>query len=438
MIPGRRAPGGGFVGPAGGRRAGRSVAWALDVAPKARPSLPASGLGRGWEPTILVGLVGALFLFGLLTLHSASSVMAQQADLPHYHYVARQGFGFAIGVAVMLVCARIPTEWWRRFAPHMMLGSAALLVVVILPFTHAIAPEVNGARRWLRVGVNLQPSDPAKLAVVVWTAALLVRKREQLGSLRRGLAPFLVGWACILLPVALEPDFSTACLIAACGAIMVFVGGARIGHFILLGLILLPLAAPLLVSGYRAARWESLLLDPGAPAAGSAFQSYQSLVAIGSGGVTGVGFGEGRQKFGFLPEAHNDFIFAMIGEEWGFAGTLVVILCFLILVFTGFRVARQARDQFGEMLATGIASLIGLQAFLHIGVGLGVFPATGLSLPFISFGRTNLVVMLAAVGILLAVAREARRDDSDRLGPGALAARGQNPPGIRVMEGGRE
>ena len=414
MSRGRGVLRGGLGAPARGRRARRPVAWAPDVAPKTRPSLPASGLGHDWEPTIIIGLVGVLFLFGLLTLHGASSVMAQQADLPHYHYVARQAMGLAIGVAAMLVCACVPTEWWRRFAPHMMLGSAALLVVVILPFTHAIAPEVNGARRWLRVGVTLQPSDLAKLAVVVWTAALLVRKREHLRNLRRGLAPFLLGWACILLPIALEPDYSTACLIAATGLLIVFVGGARVGHFIFLGLVLLPLAAPLLVSGYRAARWESLLLDPGAPATGSAFQSYQSLVAIGSGGVTGVGFGEGRQKFGFLPEAHNDFIFAMIGEEWGFAGTLVVILCFLTLVFMGFRVARHARSLFSELLAVGIASLIGLQAFIHIGVSLGVVPATGLSLPFISFGRTNLVVMLAAVGILLAIAREARPDDPER------------------------
>ena len=401
------------------------MAWTLDVAPKTRPSLPVSGLDRGWEPAVIVGLVGVLLLFGLLTLHSASSAMAQRAELPHYHYVMRQAVGLGLGISVMLFCARVPTEWWRRFAPHMMLVSVALLVLVILPFTHAIAPEVNGARRWLRMGLTLQPSDVAKLAVVVWTASLLVRKREHMRSLGRGLAPFLVGWACILLPIALEPDFSTACLIAASGAAVVFVGGARVGHFVLLGLILLPLAAPLLVSGYRAARWESLLLDPGGPASGSAFQSYQSLVAIGSGGVTGVGFGGGRQKFGFLPEAHNDFIFAMIGEEWGFAGALVVILCFLALVFMGFRIARQARDLFGEMLAVGIASLIGLQAFLHIGVGLGVFPATGLSLPFISFGRTNLVVMLAAVGMLLAIAREASAEDRD------LAARGRDPLGRR-------
>ena len=389
------------------RRSGRSLAWAVDVAPKTRASLPASGLGYGWESTIIVVLIGGLLLFGLLTLHSASSVMAQRVDLPHYHYVARQATGAAIGLLAMFVCARVPTEYWQRFAPHLMLGSLALLIVVILPFTHAIAPEVNGARRWLRVGVTVQPSDLAKLAVVVWTASMLVRKRDYLRNLRRGLAPFLVGWALVLVPIVLEPDLSTACLIAATGVIVVFVGGARIGHFVFLGLLLVPLVGSLLVSGYRGARWNSLLLNPGTAADGSAFQTYQSLVAIGSGGVTGVGFGEGRQKFGFLPEVHNDFIFAMIGEEWGFAGAVAVILCFLALIVVGFRIARQARDLFCQLLAVGIVSLIGLQAFLHIGVGLGVFPATGLSLPFISFGRTNLVVMLAAVGMLLAVAREA-------------------------------
>ncbi len=386
---------------------GRSLAWALDVAPKSRFSLPAAGLGHGWEPMIVVALIGALLLFGLLTLHSASSVMAQRVDLPHYHYVGRQATGALIGLLAMFVCARIPTEYWQRFAPHLMLGSLVLLIVVILPFTHAIAPEVNGARRWLRVGVTVQPSDLAKLAVVTWTAAMLVRKREYLRSLRRGLAPFLVGWGLVLPPILLEPDLSTACLIAATGVTMVFVGGARIGHFVFLGLLLIPVAGSVLVSGYRGPRWQSLMLDPGTAADGPVFQTYQSLVALGSGGVTGVGFGEGRQKFGFLPEAHNDFIFAMIGEEWGFAGAVAVILCFLALIVVGFRIARQARNLFSQLLAVGIVSLIGFQAFLHIGVGLGVFPATGLSLPFISFGRTNLVVMLAAVGMLLAVAREA-------------------------------
>ena len=410
--PGRRTP------------AARSVAWKVDVAPKGRSSLPASGLGRGWEPAVVLTMVGALLVFGVLTLHGASAVMAERAGQPHYHYVLRQASGVALGVLAMLICARMPTEWWRRFAPHLMFLSVALLVVVVLPFTHAIAPEINGARRWLRLYVTLQPSDLAKIAVVTWTAAHLVRRPERLRSLRRGLAPFIVAWGCIVLPIALEPDYSTACLIVASCLIVIFVGGARIGHFVFVGLLFAPLAARLLFSGYRGGRWESVFLDPGMTIGASAQQSYQSLVAIGSGGLAGVGFGEGRQKFGFLPEAHNDFIFALIGEEWGFAGSVVVILCFLALVTVGFRVARQAGSRFGELLAVGVSSLIGLQAFLHIGVALGVLPATGLSLPFISFGRTNVVAMLASVGILLAVAREASGGEGDRDAwdePGAAA-----------------
>ena len=399
------------------RRQMRRAAWAFDVARRVPRSLPETGLGSGWEGAMIIVLTVALILFGLVTLHSASSVMARQGDLPHYYYVARQGIGVLIGLGVMFVCAHVPTEWWRRAAHYIMLAAVLLLVIIVLPFTETIAPTINGARRWLRVGVTVQPSDLAKVAVVIWTAALAVRKREYLGSLGKGLAPFLVAWSVVLGLIALEPDVSTAMLVAALGVIIVYVAGARIAHFVFLGLVAAPFIGPMVTSGYRAARWDSLLLNPGGPSSGSAYQSYQSLVGIGSGGVTGVGFGEGQQKFGFLPEAHNDFIFAMIGEEWGLVGTLAVIVCYLALIIIGFRIARRARNLFGELLAVGIASLIGLQAFLHIGVALGVFPATGLSLPFISFGRTNMVAMLAAVGILLAVARETPEGRSGRFAP---------------------
>lgn len=399
------------------RRQLRRGAWAFDVAARVPRSLPDTGLASGWEGTIIIVLTVTLILFGLITLHSASSVMAQQGDLPHYYYVARQGIGVLIGLGVMLVCALVPTEWWRRMAHYILLAAVLLLVIVVLPFTETIAPTINGARRWLRVGITIQPSDLAKVAVVIWTAALAVRKREHFMSLGKGLAPFLVAWSLVLGLIALEPDLSTAMLVAALGVIVVFTAGARISHFVFLGLLAAPFIAPMATAGYRRARWDSLLLSPGGPSDGSAYQSYQSLVAIGSGGVTGVGFGEGRQKFGFLPEAHNDFIFAMIGEEWGLVGTLAVIVCYLALIIIGFRVARRAKNLFGELLAVGIASLIGLQAFLHIGVALGVFPATGLSLPFISFGRTNLVAMLGAVGILLAVARETPEGRRGRVAP---------------------
>ena len=390
-----------------GRRRPQGGSWGRDVAPPPPRSLPDPGVGQGWEASAVLALTALLLLFGLLTLYSASSVMAQRSGLPHYHYVARQGVGVAAGVAVLAGCARVPSCWWRRLATPMMIASGLLLIVLVLPFTESIAPPVNGARRWLRVGVAVQPSDLAKLAVVVWTAAMAVKKQDHFRGLGRGLGPFLVGWSFIAVPIVLEPDFSTACMIVAVGALIVFVAGARLGHFAFLSALLAPLAAATLREGYRGSRWESLFLNPGASPEGSAFQSYQSLVAIGSGGVAGVGFGKSRQKFGFLPEAHNDFIFAMIGEEWGFLGAVAVILAFAALVVVGFRVARRAKDLFSELLAVGVTSLLAVQAFFHVGVGLGVFPATGLSLPFVSYGRTNVIVVLASVGILLAVAREA-------------------------------
>ncbi len=398
----------------------------MDVAPGPVGSLPETGLGRGWESAAIVGITAVLLLFGLLTLYGATSVMAQSGDLLHYHYLTRQGAGVAIGLAAMLLCARIPTEWWQRLAGPMMAVSAILLIVIVLPFTQDIAPVVNGARRWLRIGVTIQPSDLAKLAVVVWTAALAVRKQPQFRSLRRGLAPFLAGWAVILVPVMLEPDFSTACVILAAGLLILFVGGARIGHFCFLALLVLPFAGAMFTKGYRETRWESLFLDPGVVPRGSGFQSYQSLIAMGSGGVAGVGFGKGHQKYGFLPEAHNDYIFAMIGEEWGFVGSVAVILAFVALIFIGFRVARSAKNLFSELLAVGVVSLVALQAFVHVGVALGVLPSTGLSLPFISFGRTNMIVLLAAVGILLAVAREAPEERSSRVGGTRGAAEGRS------------
>ena len=387
-----------------------------DLAPNAA-SFPDTGLGRGWESNAVVMICTFLLLAGLLTLHSGSSVMAERSGFPHYYFVLRQGTGIALGLVAMAVCAKLPTSWWKRLAWPMAAITWVLLIVLILPFTHGIAPETNGARRWLKLGFSIQPSDIAKITMIVWTAALAVRKQGSFRSLRSGVGPFAAVWALLLIPVALEPDFSTTALIGMLGAVILFVAGARLGHFVLMGLCMAPLLVWKLGIGYRADRWDSLLLDPGAAPTGSAFQSYQSLIALGSGGVGGVGFGEGRQKFGFLPEAHNDFIFSMIGEEWGLLGVLFVVASYVALVLVGFRIARRAKDLFGEFLAVGVTSLIALQAFLHMGVGLGVLPPTGLALPLVSYGRSNMLVMMASVGILLAVAREAPEGRSGRPSP---------------------
>lgn len=376
----------------------------LNVAPAGPATLPETGLGLGWEPAALMGVTLLLFAFGLVTLYSASAFLAHRAGVPDHYYVLRQAAGGALGLGAMVVCSRIPYHWWQKLAWPLLAVSWILLMILVIPGTEEIAPRINGARRWLRVGVTIQPSELAKMALIIWTAALAVKKQPHFQSLRKGLLPFLLIWVAVLVPVAAEPDFSTACLMGILVGMVVFVAGGRIAHFGFLGLLLLPLVWAQMGVGFRVARWVSFL-NPEADPSGAGFQIRQSLVAIGSGGLTGVGFGAGRQKFGFLPEPHNDFIFAMIGEEWGLMGVLWVVSLYLTLILIGFRIARRAPDLFGELLAVGFTSFIALHALLHMSVGLGLVPTTGLALPFISYGRSNLLVTFAAVGVLMAIAR---------------------------------
>jgi len=385
-----------------GRRRGAAVR-PVDTAPDP-VSFPDTGLGQGWEGAALLTLTLLLLCFGLVNLYSASSFLAQRQGLPDYHYVLRQVAGAAAGLGALAFCARMPYIWWRVLAWPLIIGVWILLVVTILPGTEAIAPRINGARRWLNVGVSLQPSEFAKLALVVWTATMAVKKREHFRSLSRGLLPFLVVWGAILVPVLLQPDLSTAALAGLLAAMVVFAAGGRVGHFVFLGILLAPVAVKVLGEGFRASRLLAFR-DLEAHASGAGYQVQQSLIALGSGGVAGVGFGEGRQKFGFLPEAHNDFIFAMIGEEWGLLGVLLLVVLYLAIVLVGFRVARKAPDLFGELLAVGFTSLLALHAVLHMAVSMGLVPPTGLPLPLVSYGRSNLIVTLSAVGILISVAR---------------------------------
>jgi cell division protein FtsW len=378
----------------------------LNVAPAGPLALPDTGLGRGWEPGVLMAATLLLFAFGLVTLSSATTFLAHRAGAGAPHYVLQQAAGGALGLAVLVVCSRIPYHWWKHLAWPLLGVTWILLLIVVLPGTEEIAPRVNGARRWLLLpGGRIQPSDLAKMAVIIWTAALAVKKQPYFKSLKRGMMPFLIIWAAVLLPIAAEPDFSTACMVGLLGATVLFAAGGRIAHFLFLGCIFVPVFLSQVGDGFRLSRMR-VFLNPGIDPSGAGFQVRQSLVAIGSGGLLGVGFGEGRQKYGFLPEPHNDFIFAMVGEEWGFLGVVFLVVLYMALILVGFRVARRAPDLFGELLAIGLTSLIALHAILHMGVGLGLVPATGLALPFISYGRSNLVVTMAAVGTLMAIARQ--------------------------------
>ncbi|CAN5318319.1 stage V sporulation protein E [soil metagenome] len=363
---------------------------------------------EAWEGGALLLLTLFAFSFGLLELYSASGFMAQSEGLPSHFYAVRQLSGALAGVVLAAALARRDYHRLQQWAWPLLGAVALMLVIVVLPGTEFIAPRVNGARRWIRLGVSFQPSEFAKVALIVWTAALAVKKQDRLHSFTRGLLPFLLVWLGFVLLVFLQPNMSAALLLVLLAALVLFAGGARIGHFILLGMVAVPLVWRQVQSASY--RWNRIVafLDPTADPEGVSYQIRQALIAVGSGGLHGRGFGQSQQKFGFLPEPHNDFLFAMIGEEWGWLGVVVVLALFAGFAWVGYRIADRAPDQFGCLLALGMTNLLVVSALLHMGVALALLPTTGVSLPFMSYGRSALLVSFAAVGVLLSVARASR------------------------------
>ena len=363
---------------------------------------------EGWEAGALILIVLVALSFGLVELYSASALMAQEDGLPAHYYALRQLIGAGLGLAVLAVVSRVDYRHLKPLAWPALVVVFLMLMVMVIPGTEAIAPRVNGARRWLRIGIALQPSELAKIALMVWTAALAVKKQEKMHSLSKGLVPFLVVWLAITVPILMQPNFSAALLILLLAALVLFAGGARIGHFILLGVVALPLLWHHLTSAPYRMRRIAAFLDPLGDPEGISYQIHQSLIAVGSGGIAGVGFGGSRQKFGFLPEPHNDFLFAMVAEEWGLVGVLFTLALFLGFAVVGYRIARGAPDLFGYLLGIGMTNLIVVSAILHMCVALALLPATGVNLPFMSYGRSGLLSAFIAVGILLSIERRAR------------------------------
>ncbi|HEU4557740.1 MAG TPA: putative lipid II flippase FtsW [Longimicrobium sp.] len=362
-----------------------------------------------WESRALVALTLVAFCFGLIQMYSASAFMARSEGLPGHYYAVKQLFAAGLGAVVAAVLSRIDYRRFRMWAWPMVAVVTILLIVIIIPGTESIAPRINGARRWLNLGISFQPSELAKIAVMLWTAALAVKKADRLHSLRKGLVPFLVVWLPIALLVLLEPNMSAALLIVLLAAMVLFAGGARIGHFIFFGLLAVPvLWQQITHAGYRMQRIAAFL-EPTADTDGKSYQIYQSLIAIGSGGLGGVGIGGSRQKYGFLPEAHNDFLFSMIAEEWGLLGVLLVVGIFAAFMWVGYRIAARAPDRFGYLVAIGMTNMITVSGLLHMGVALSLLPTTGVAMPFMSYGGSALLGYFAAVGILLSVARSSRK-----------------------------
>jgi cell division protein FtsW len=354
----------------------------------------------GLEARVLVMLTGVLLAFGLATVYSASAIVEMQAGYGHAHLLIRQVVGMAIGMTLLAIAAKMDAEVWEKWAWPIMILSIVLLVIVILPFTARIAPRIHGSRRYL-FGASLQPSELAKLAVVVWTSMLVIKKGPALRRLTKGLLPFLVVIGALDILVMLEPDLSTAMMFTLMMGIILFAGGVRIGHFVALGVMLIPLVYVQIERLNYVVLRMSAFFDPGAAPLEVSYQLRQSLIAVGSGQIFGVGFGRGRQQYGFLPFGYDDFIAGHIGEEWGFIGLTLLVLAFALYAALGFRIARKARTPFLQLVAVGLTVTMVLTAYLHIGVATGLLPTTGLTLPFISYGRSNLILSLLMTGILV-------------------------------------
>ena len=354
----------------------------------------------GFEARALVILTGIFLAFGLATVYSASAIVEMQAGYGHAHLLVRQLIGMAAGIVLFAVAAKMDAELWEKLAWPIMILSLVLLLIVILPFTVGIAPRIHGARRFL-FGSSLQPSELGKLAVVIWTSMLVVKKGPALRRLTKGLLPFLVVIGTMDILVMLEPDLSTAMMFTLVMGIILFAGGVRIGHFVALGVMLIPLLYVKIERLNYVLLRMSAFFDPGAAPLEVSYQLRQSLIAVGSGQIFGVGFGRGRQQYGFLPFGYDDFIAGHIGEEWGFVGLVLLVLAFAVYAAIGFRIARKARSPFLQLVAVGLTVTMVLTAYLHIGVATGLLPTTGLTLPFISYGRSNLILSLVMTGILV-------------------------------------
>ena len=352
-----------------------------------------------------------LLTVGLVMLYSSSYAFSYNQYGNSYKFITRQALFAAVGVVVMLVVSRIDYHFWRKFAWVLYaLSTVMLIVLLILP------PMVEGkdVKRWIVIGpINFQPSEIAKFAIILLFSSLIAANHKQMKSFK--FIAFLVallGLQCVL--VVMEPHLSATVLIFAIGIVLLIVGGlpkryilGGVGAGVGLGV----LAVVTGIIGYGSDRIK-YWLDPWADAMGKGFQTNQSLLAIGSGGILGRGIGQSRQKYLWLPEPHNDFIFAIVCEELGLVGALVIILLFCLLVWRGFTIAMRAQDKFGSLLALGLTFQVGLQAMLNIWVVTNTIPNTGISLPFFSYGGTSLLILLAEMGIVLSVSRGANIEKS--------------------------
>ena len=357
--------------------------------------------------SVLLIIAVALLMGGFVILASASISISNNAANNPFFYIQRQLVAAAIGAVAGFICLFIPMRLWRSLGPLILFVGFMLLIVVLIP---GIGHEVKGSTRWVRLGVmNLQVSEPARLCFILYLAGYLVRRNKSLREEFTGfLRPMIVlSLACVLL--LMEPDFGATVVLLATAMVMMFVAGARIRDFLVFSVTaVLALVVLAVVSPYRMQRITGFL-DPWADPFDSGFQLTQSLIAIGRGEWFGVGLGDSVQKLFYLPEAHTDFVFAVYAEEFGLLGSFVLIALFLALLWRVFKLAMRAADAerlFEAYIAIGLGTWLGIQAFINIGVNMGMLPTKGLTLPLISYGRSSLIITMICIALLLRIHHE--------------------------------
>ncbi len=369
------------------------------------------------DPVIVATVLG-LLLVGLVMVTSASLTVSERNGVEPFFYFQRQFLSVLLGGTIAAGVLATPIAAWKRFAPYLLIASFALLVVVLVP---GIGHEVNGSRRWIRLGpLNLQPSELARWLLVTYMAIFAVRHQTELRSSAHGFRKPLAVLAAAAALLLVEPDFGAAVVLCITGTAVLFVAGARMRDFLVVcGVGAAGVAALAVISPYRLKRILAFL-DPWSDPFDSGFQLTQSLIAVGRGEWFGVGLGSSIQKLFYLPEAHTDFVFAVLAEEFGLVGVLAVVIGFLVLVLRSLRLSRLAADAgmpLHACIAAGFGVWIGLQAFLNIGVNMGLLPTKGLTLPLLSYGRSSMLVTLAWIGMLLRVHHEVAASGKSALPP---------------------
>lgn len=332
-------------------------------------------------------------------MFSASAVYAMERHNDSYYFLKHQLLWLFLGSGILWAARKTNYHQWERFTYPIMIATLALLIAVMVP---GFGRKVGGAQRWLDLaGYSFQPSELAKFTLILFMAKSLVKRADKLRDFAYGYLPNLIVLGFFFAPILFQPDFGTAMIIFGVAFTMLFIAGARKKFLFLSGLAIIPFAISAIFSADYRIRRIFAFLNPWQDPSNTGFQAIQSFYAFGRGGAWGLGLGDSKQKLFYLPEAHTDFIFSVVGEELGFIGAITVILLFFVLVWRGLMIAYRAKDAFGAHLAIGVTLLLGFQAFINMGVAAGLLPTKGLTLPFISMGGSSMVVSMLCIGVLL-------------------------------------